>query len=187
MTDLTETTISSRRIHEGRTVKLRLDTVRHPDGTTGTKEVIEHPGAVAIVALLPLKRVLMVRQFRTAAGRVLLEIPAGTIEAGESPEECARREIVEETGHAAGKFEKLFHGFVAPGYSQEVIHTFLATALTPMVGKGDDDEFIDVIEMPLADVVRLIETGEIEDMKSIAGLLYVQRLLADVQEIVPLL
>ena len=176
--DLTETQISSKRIYEGRTINFRVDQVRMPDGVTRSREIIEHRGAVAIVPLLPNGNVILVRQYRTAAQRVLLEIPAGTREPGEDIDLCALREIVEETQYEAGKMEKLFHAFVAPGYSQELIHTFLATDLSPKSGTGDDDEFIDIVEMPLADAIALIATGEIEDGKSIAGLLYVERMLA---------
>jgi len=173
MTDLTETTLDTKRIHQGKVINLRVDTVRLPDGKVSTREVVEHRGAVAIVPMLDAETVILVRQFRTAANRVLLEIPAGSMNVGEEPDACVRREIVEETSYAAGEIERLFSAFVAPGYSQEVIHTYLATQLTPQPGKGDDDEFIDIVKMPLDEALDLIATGGIEDGKTIAGLLYV--------------
>lgn len=172
-----ETTLSTERIYEGRVINLRRDTVQLPNGKESKREVVEHQGAVAIVPLLPNGDVVLVRQWRTAAGRALLEIPAGTRDkAGETLEACARRELSEEVNFAAQTMRQLFAVFVAPGYSTEVIHVFFAEGLTPQDGKTDEDEFLEIVMLPLADAIAKIETGEIADAKSVSGLLFVERL-----------
>jgi ADP-ribose pyrophosphatase len=121
--------------------------------------------------------VLMVRQFRLAAGGVLLEIPAGTLEAGEEPAACAARELVEETGFAAESLRPLFSAYLAPGYTTELIHAFLATGLTPASAHTDEDENLELVEIPLADVEGMIARGEIRDAKSISSLMVAARLV----------
>lgn len=173
----TETILSSERLYEGKVINLRRDTVQLPNGKTGKREVVEHQGAVAIVPLLENGDVVLVRQWRTAAGKALLEIPAGTRDKdGETLEACARRELVEEVHFAAGTMRALFAVFVAPGYSTEVIHVFLAEGLTPQDGKTDEDEFLDIVTLPLSEAIAKIETGEIADAKSVSGLLFVERM-----------
>ena len=128
--DLTEITITSTRIYEGRIINLRVDTVRLPNGREGRREVIEHSGAVAVVPMRDRETVLLVRQWRVPAGKALLEIPAGGMEAGEAPEACARRELAEEIGMIPGRLLPLYSAYVAPGYSSEIIHGFLALDLS---------------------------------------------------------
>jgi len=166
-----ETTISSRRVHEGRVINVRVDTIRLPNGKEALRDVVEHRGAVAIVPMLDAGTVVMVRQFRTAAGKVLLEIPAGTREPGEELELCARRELAEETNFQAQHMVKMFQSYVAPGYSSELIHVYLAYGLAPVDGHTDDDEFVEVERVPLSAVADMIARGEIEDGKTIGGLL----------------
>jgi len=171
-----EETLSSRRIYEGAVVKLRADRVRMSTGHEVVREVVEHSGAVTIIALDGEGRVLLVRQHRHATGRALLELPAGTLERDEDPEACARRELEEETGFRAGRLGRLGGFFVAPGYCTEYIRAYLATDLQPGRAGGDDDEDIQVLLLPLAEVLRLAETGELEDAKSLATLLlYLRR------------
>ena len=172
---MSEKVLESRRVYDGKVVNLRVDTVRFENGASGAREVVEHHGAVAVVPMIDETRLLLVSQYRTAAGRTMLEIPAGTLNPGEEPEACARREIVEETQFEAREMEKLFAMFVAPGYSTEKITVFVATHLTPRAGVGDDDEFIDVRTIRLTDAIAMIDSGEIEDAKTIAGLLAVER------------
>jgi ADP-ribose pyrophosphatase len=147
-----------------------------PDGGTAKRELVRHPGAVAVVPLIG-DDVLMVRQFRVAAGRVMLEVPAGTLNPGEDPRLCAERELQEETGFRPGQLESLGGIFVAPGYTTEFIHLFLATDLLESRLEMDDDEFIELVRMPLENVLAMIDRGEIEDGKSTSALLKVARRL----------
>jgi ADP-ribose pyrophosphatase len=136
------------------------------------REVIEHHGAVVIVATDEDKNVLLVSQFRHAAGRELLELPAGGIDPGETPEQTARREMQEETGYNPAKLESMGGFYSAPGYAAEFLHLFLATELLPSRLFAEDTEEIRLVRVPLKIAVEMIRKGEIEDAKSIAGLLY---------------
>ena len=171
-----EETLSTRRLYEGAVVKLRVDRVRMSKGPEVLREVVEHNGAVTLVAVDTEGRVLLVRQHRHATGRSLLELPAGTLEQGEEPAACAARELEEETGFRAGRVERLGGFFMAPGYCTEYIHAYLATDLEPGSAGGDEDEDIEALALPLDEVFHLIETGELEDAKSLAALLlYLRR------------
>lgn len=175
--NIEETITSTRRIYDGRVINLRLDTVLMPDGKMSQREIVEHRGAVAMIPLHADKTVVLVRQFRRPVAAAMLEIPAGTRDAQEDIELCARRELAEEVNLSAGRMVKLFHSYVAPGYSTEVIHTFLALDLTPTVGHTDEDEFLEVVRLPLDEAIAKISHGEIIDSKTISGLLFVDRLL----------
>jgi ADP-ribose pyrophosphatase len=166
-----EETLSSRRLYEGVVVNLRVDRVRMSTGHEAVREVVEHSGAVTVVAVDSADRVLLVRQHRHAAGRSLLELPAGTLDRAEEPAVCAARELEEETGFRAGRVKPLGGFFVSPGYCTEYIHAYLATDLEPGNAGGDEDEDIQVLALPLAEVLRLIEAGELEDAKSLAAIL----------------
>ena len=171
-----EQALSSRRIYEGAVVRLRVDRVRMANGRETVREVVEHSGAVTIVALDEEDRLLLVRQHRHPAGRALLELPAGTLDREETPGDCAARELEEETGFRAGRLERLGGFFVSPGYCTEYIQAYLATHLEPGTAGGDDDEDIEVLALPLAEVLRLVEVGGLEDAKSLAALLlYLRR------------
>lgn len=174
---LDEKSISRQPVYQGRVVKLDLVTVELPNGETSLREIVTHPGAVAIVALDNERQVLLVRQFRLAAGRVMLEIPAGTLEPNEAPIICAERELQEETGYKPQKLEPLGGIFVAPGYTTEYIHLFLARDLVESRLEMDGDEFIEVVKLPFDDVLKKIDLGEIQDAKTITALLRVARLL----------
>ncbi len=175
--NIEENVTSSKRLYDGRILNLRLDTVVLPNGKTSQREIVEHRGAVAMVPLLDRDTVILVRQYRRAAAGLMLEIPAGTRDRDEDIELCARRELAEEINMAAGRMVKLFHSYQAPGYSTEVIHTFLALDLTPTEGHTDEDEFLEVIPLPLKDAISKISAGEIADAKTISGLLFVERML----------
>ncbi len=166
-----EHTIESRRIYEGRALKLRVDTVVLPGGRVSSREIVEHSGAVAIVPLDSGMNVLMVRQYRKPVEQPLLEVPAGGLDEGEEPEACAHRELREETGYLAARMEALASFFTTPGFCDEVMHAFLATGLTPGVADPDEDENIEVVPVPLDRVLSMIQQGEIRDAKSIAALL----------------
>jgi ADP-ribose pyrophosphatase len=171
-----EEVLSSRRLHEGVIVKLRADRVRLPGGHETVREVVEHSGAVTVIAVDKEGRLLLVRQHRHPTSRSLLELPAGTLDRDEEPEACAARELEEETGFRAGRLQHLGGFFVAPGYCTEYIHAYLATDLVPGSAGGDEDEQIEALALPLAEVLRLVEAGELEDAKSLAVLLlYLRR------------
>ncbi len=183
--ELREETVASRVVHRGRTMTFRVDTVERPDGTRHGREIVGHPGAVAIVAIDALDRVLLVRQYRTAAARTLLEIPAGTLDvdpvtgAVEDPDLAAPRELEEETGVRADTWRKLGVFWTAPGFATELMHLYLATGLRPARGDRltpDDDEALQLVRVSLAEAVAAAEDGRIVDAKSIVGLLRVARL-----------
>ena len=158
-------------IYSGRVVRLRVDTVLLANGGTAKREVIEHPGAVAIVAFDERGDVLLVRQYRRAADRYLLEIPAGTLKPGEDLALCAHRELIEETSERASRLDPLVGFFSAPGFCSEYLHVFVATGLSPESGVPDDDEDIEVVRLPLEECLKRVRSGEICDAKSVAGLL----------------
>ena len=161
---------SSRRIYEGRVINLRVDEVVTGDGWSTTREVVEHRGAAAIVPLLDKDNVILVRQYRYAIGSDLLEIPAGTLEPDEAPDHCARRELEEETGYRCGKLTKILECYVAPGYSTEKIHFFLARDLVRTEMRTEEDESIRPEILPIAALVGRIQEGNIRDAKTICGL-----------------
>lgn len=175
---LEEKTLESKRVFEGKLVNLRVDTVELPDGKTSTREVVEHRGAVAIVPMLDHEKIVLVRQFRQPAGAVLLEIPAGTLDKGEDPADCARRELAEEIGYFPEKLTEMFHSYLAPGYSTEMLHTFLAEDLRHAKEKRDADEFIEIVTVNLRDAVQMILDGEVVDAKSICGILLASRMFS---------
>ncbi len=169
--------LDSRRVYTGRVVRLDVDTVRFPDGSTGQLELIRHPGAAAIVPCASEPpgadpTILLIRQFRYATGGQLWEIPAGTLDAGEDPEACARRELMEETGVTAARLQRLTSIWTTPGFTNEVIHLYLATGLTTGEPSRERDEFIEVVPQPLSRVLALIREGEIRDAKTVVAILY---------------
>lgn len=168
--DFLERVISSRVIFEGKILNLRLDDVELRDGSYSKREIIEHKGAVAIVALTPEKEILMVRQYRSAIGKEILEIPAGLIEEGEDPKRTALRELEEETGYIANRIEKIHSYYSSAGFSDEVIHIYFATDLSIGRMNLDDGEFLEVEKWDIDDLDRLIE--ESSDAKTLIGLQY---------------
>jgi ADP-ribose pyrophosphatase len=166
-----ETLIRSRRIHVGRVVSLRVDDVRLPDGRTAQREVVDHPGAAVIVPLTDGGEILMVRQYRYAVGDVLLELPAGTLERGEDPLACARRELAEEVGAEAARWESLAVLYPSPGVLTEVMHLFLARELTEGPPRGTEEEDLTIERLSFAEALERVRRGEIRDAKSVAGLL----------------
>ena len=169
--------IESRRVYTGKVISLDVDVVRFPDGSVGELEMIRHPGASAIVPFLSDPRgedpqVLMIRQYRYAAEGYLLEIPAGRLDPGEDPRDCALRELKEETGCSAEQVDHLFTMYTTPGFTDEKIHLFMATGLTAGEANRESDEFLDLEPMPLSQALNLVEAGEIKDAKTALGLLF---------------
>lgn len=172
-----ETVVHTRQVYAGRVVKLEVSEVRLPDGSTGVREVVRHQGAVAVVPLFDNRDVLLVYQYRIGAGAALFEIPAGLLEAGEQPEACAARELQEEVGYRPIVLTRLGGYYTAPGYTTEYIHLFLAAGLVPSELASDPDEFIEVVRMPLARALEMVDAGEIIDGKTQIGLLCTARRL----------
>ena len=167
------------RKYTGRIIDLDLDTVRFPDGSIGHLEMIRHPGAAAVVPFLdpptnPDPRVLLLRQFRHAANGPLWEIPAGRLDPGESPEQCAMRELQEEAGVVARHLQPLLPILTTPGFTDERIHLFMAWELKPVPFAREADEFMEVRELRWSEVGRLVSEGDIQDAKTLVTLLFVQ-------------
>lgn len=171
-----EVIVKTSKIYEGRVVKLDVHEVRLPDDTFAKRELIRHMGAAAVLPLDTNGEVVMVRQFRLGADRITLEIPAGVLSEGEAPEVCAQRELQEETGFAAAELLPLGAFYPIPSYSSEVIYLYLGTGLTPSPLAPDEDEFLEVVRMPLREALELAERGEIIDSKTVIALLKVARL-----------
>ena len=168
-----EPTKESRYIFQGKVVSLRVDTVQLPHGGLSTREIVEHGETVAIVPVDSHGNAILVRQYRKAVDETLLEVPAGGIDVGETPETAARRELLEETGFTAKDFEPLGGFYTTPGFCTERMHPFLATGLTPGEAQPELDESIEVVSVPLGNIRTMLHQGEFQDAKSIAALLLV--------------
>jgi len=166
-----EKKLTTQEIYHGRGVILRVDTVEKTSGNKTTREVVEHSDCIAVVVLDDQDNVLLVRQFRYAVGKFLLEIPAGGIDPGEEPVECVRRELQEEIGYFPRKIERLGGFYSIPGYGTEYLYCFLASNLVPSRLIAEDTEGIEVVTVPPEQIPQLIASGEIYDAKSIAALL----------------
>lgn len=170
-------TLHSETVYQGRAFNVRRDEICLPDGLSVRLDIVNHVGAVTLVPVDEQNRVWFVRQYRHAAGEVLLELPAGTLEPGEPPLDCAQREIREEIGMAARRMKLIGEYFLAPGYSTEFMHVFLATDLRPDPLPGDADEFLSTEAIPLEVVQRMIENGKIRDAKTLASLMLAKHYL----------
>jgi ADP-ribose pyrophosphatase len=176
MTDMADhDRLASERVYAGRLLKIDRDRVKLPNGRETTLEMVRHPGASAIVPFVTPDDILLIRQFRYAAGGFILEVPAGTLNPGEEPEACARREVEEEAGHRAGRLERLASIYTTPGFTDEVIHLWAAYDLTPVGQNLDHDEVLTVERLPLAEAIERIGRGDIVDSKTICALLLADR------------
>ena len=169
--NITEKTLKTERIYEGKVINLRVDTVELPDKKYSKREIVEHPGAVGIIGVNNDGKVILVRQYRKAVDDFLLEIPAGKMEPREDPLECAKREFKEETGYSASSFYALSHCYTSPGFSNEKIYLFKAENLFKGVAEPDEDEYIEVVEIPFDQALEKIDKGEIRDSKTIIAIL----------------
>ncbi|CAN5792195.1 NUDIX hydrolase [soil metagenome] len=181
--ELRETLIEREVIHAGRYISLLHDVVRDGNGERREREVVLHPGAVAIIPLLADGRLLLVRQYRHAAGEICLELPAGTLDrqpdgSTEPPEAAAQRELAEETGHRAARWRKLAAFFTAPGFANEEMHLYLATELTRVAGYAGPapDERLELEMLHWQAALALAESGGVRDAKTLVGLLWLNRL-----------
>lgn len=174
--NLIEKKISSDTLYEGKIINVYKDTVSLPNGHESTREWVKHPGASAIIPLLPDNQIILVRQFRYPIDQVTLEVPAGKLDAdGEDPLVCAKRELSEETGYTAGKIWKLTTIATTVGFTNEFIHLFAATDLVAGKQHPDEDEFLNTIKIPITAALQLVETGKIIDAKTIISILFLAK------------
>lgn len=166
-----EQTLEKHALYEGRILNLRKDEVLLPNGHKSDREVVEHPGGVCVAAVAEDGTVLLVRQFRYPFGEELLELPAGKLEYGEDPLECGKRELLEETGASAAEYTFMGQFYPTCGYSNEIIYLYLAKGLTYGEQQPDEDEFIDVVRMPLQEAVSMVLSNALPDGKTQAALL----------------
>ncbi|MEW5920277.1 MAG: NUDIX hydrolase [Bacillota bacterium] len=176
--DLTEKTIESRSIFDGKVIRVKVDRVQLPGGRESEREIVEHVGAVAIVPVDENNQVYLVRQFRKPLEKMLLEIPAGKLEPGEDPLDCARRELVEEIGYYPRQIRRIAFYYSSPGFCNEEIHLYLATDLVRQEVPGEEGEFLNVLSLPFREALNRIMAQEIDDGKTIAGLLLAAKHLA---------
>ena len=160
----------TKNIFTGKVITVNIDTVTLPNGVTIDLEMVRHPGAAAVVPLKDDGTVVLIKQFRHAAGGFIYEIPAGKLHPGEDPMHCAARELEEEIGYVAGRLERLTSILTAPGFTDEVIHIYKATDMTPGRQQLDRDEVLEVFEVSLEDAIKMIRAGAIRDAKTIVGL-----------------
>ena len=166
-----ETTLSSSPVFDGKIVQVRVDTVRLPDGREATREVVGHSPAAVVVPIDAEDNVVLVRQYRYPVGAALLEAPAGIVEGPEAPEDCAQRELQEETGYLSEDLKSLGRFWSSPGFCTELLYAYVARDLRPSKLAPDADENIQIEKVPLSRVTELVRTGEIQDAKTIAALL----------------
>ena len=174
--------ISSQRVYDGRIISVDLDEVRFPNGTSGELEMVRHPGASAVVPFLddphdPDPRVILIRQSRYAATGFVHEIPPGRLDHGESPYECAARELKEETGYSASELMPLTTFYTTPGFTDERIHLFAAVGLTEGKSDLESDEILDIVRVPISKAIEMIRAGELVDGKSMVGLFFASRFM----------
>jgi len=167
-----EKTVKTDKLYRGKIINLRIDTVELPNQKYSKREIIEHGGGVAIIAIKEGK-IVLVKQYRKAIEKSIYELPAGKLESTESPKECAIREFAEETGYESNKMKFLFNFYSSPGFSNELINLFIAEDISFVGANPDEDEYIEAVEIPFKDAFQMIKSGEIIDAKTIIGLLYV--------------
>ncbi len=170
-----EKTMKSDKLYEGKLLNLRVDTVEIPDKKYSKREIVEHPGGVGIIPVTDDNSIVLVKQYRKAVERFLLEIPAGKLELNEEPRETAIRELKEETGFEAKKIEYLLEFYTSPGFSNEKIYLFLATDLIAGEPTPDSGEFIEIEKYNIDDLIKMIERGEIVDSKTIIGINFAKK------------
>ena len=175
MDHLYEKTLHSETIYEGRIIDVRVEDVQLPNGKQSKRELIDHPGAVAIIAQTPDDKILAVRQYRKALGKAIVEIPAGKLEQGEEPELTAVRELEEETGYTCEKLEKVISFYTSPGFANELVHLYVAKGLTKKGEQSaDEDEFLDLLHLSIEEMEVMLDRQEIHDAKTAYALMYLK-------------
>ncbi len=166
-----EKTVSSEKVFEGRIIKVKVDRVEMPDGSVATRELVEHPGGVGIVAITDKDEIILVEQYRKPLDKAIYEIPAGKLDPGEHHRTCGIRELEEETGLSAKVFDYMGFIYPSPGFTDEITHVYLAKELTQGETHPDDDEFLDVKKVPFDTALKMVMDGKINDAKSVFGIL----------------
>lgn len=174
MRNLNEKTIKSQLLYEGRIIDVRLDTVALPNGKQSTREIVNHPGAVAIIPINDNGELLLVRQFRKALEKEIYEIPAGKLEKGENPDACALRELEEETGFKSDVLEKVASFYTSPGFADELIHIYYTKSLIKGKEQLDEDEFLDLVPVSLDEARSMVSDGRIHDAKTVYAVQYLE-------------
>ncbi|WP_075982209.1 NUDIX hydrolase [Bacillus massilinigeriensis] len=176
MSRFEEKTMKSEKIFSGNVVSLQVDEVKLPNGKTSKRELIKHPGAVAILAITDENKIVMVEQYRKALERELVEIPAGKLEKGEEPRICAERELEEETGYECESLEWLISFYTSPGFADEIVHLYLAKGLKQKenAASPDEDEFVQLIELTLDEALQYVKEQKIYDAKTVLAVQYLQ-------------
>ncbi|USK83926.1 NUDIX domain-containing protein [Peribacillus asahii] len=171
-----EKTLSSQKIFTGKVISLQVDDVELPNGKTSKREIIKHPGAVAVIAITDDGKIVMVEQYRKAMERSLVEIPAGKLEPGEEPLKTAERELEEETGYVCERLEHVISFYTSPGFADELVHVYVAHQLSKKEDAAslDEDEFVEVIELTLEEAQQYIEEEKIYDAKTAYAVQYLQ-------------
>ncbi|MDR7072622.1 NUDIX hydrolase [Fictibacillus barbaricus] len=175
MENLTEKTVSKEQIYSGKIIDLYVEEVELPNKKIGKREIVKHPGAVAVLAVTEEGKILMVEQFRKPLEKTIVEIPAGKLEKGEDPLECAKRELLEETGYSCKKIESIGSFYTSPGFADELIHLYFTDSL---INKGeqmtDEDEFVNVLEISIDEAKEMMKNQQIHDAKTVYGVLYME-------------
>ncbi|MCM2980922.1 NUDIX domain-containing protein [Niallia circulans] len=176
MSTLEEKTLKTEHIYSGRIIQVQVDEVELPNGKTSTRELVKHPGAVAVIAITDDNKLVMVEQYRKPLEKVIVEIPAGKLEKGEEPALCARRELEEETGYECESLELVSSFYTSPGFADEIIHVYVAKGLKQKENAAglDEDEFVNVLEITLEEALEFIKEKRIFDAKTIFGVQYLQ-------------
>lgn len=176
MRPLEEKTLKSEQIFTGRIISLQVDEVELPNGKVSKREIVKHPGAVAVIPVTDDNKIVMVEQYRKALERTIIEIPAGKLEVGEKPEICAARELEEETGYECANMEWLISFYTSPGFADEIVHLYKATGLSKKVNPAttDEDEFVNLMEVTLEEGLQLIKEQQIYDAKTAYAVQYLQ-------------
>ncbi|AZT90366.1 NUDIX hydrolase [Caldicellulosiruptor changbaiensis] len=177
--DLYEKTIESKLIYDGSFISLKVDKVLLPDGKTSQRAIVLHSGAAVVVPVDQENNVVLIKQFRKPIEKVIIELPAGKLDKNEDPLSCAKRELEEETGFRAQEFIKLTEIYTTPGFSNEVIHVYLARGLSQGSSHTDLDEFVEVFKVSLDEAILMVKNGEIKDAKTIIGLLFAKMFLEE--------
>ncbi|PLR86065.1 ADP-ribose pyrophosphatase [Bacillus canaveralius] len=176
MDRLEEKTLKTEQIFSGKVISLQVDDVELPNGKTSKREIIKHPGAVAVIAITDENKLVMVEQYRKALERTIVEIPAGKLERGEDPAASARRELEEETGYECTELDWLISFYTSPGFADELIHLYIARGLSLKENPAglDEDEFVNLVELTLAEAVEYINDKKIYDAKTVYAVQYLQ-------------
>lgn len=175
--DYYEKTIEEKHIYKGNVINVSMQTVILPNGKEATRDIVKHPGAAVIIAISANHEIYLVEQYRKPIDRITLEIPAGKLDEGEEPIECASRELKEETGLESKRIKHIASIHSTPGFSNEILHMFVATELTEGNSNADEDEFISSVKIPIEKTIKMILDGEITDSKTIVGILLADKII----------